>query len=177
MDDETPPVRRLTLKPKEVIPTDPVARSGDGTAISVQLMHRENKLADDKRAGIEPDMAAAHPGSAPEAASSLSQHEPEVPASTGMPEAPADGVIDVSDMMRANLLAANEREGLIAMPKPRRSRRRQDFAVILGLGAAATIVLMVLFKSDAQIVAMGMFAIVFLTVILAWIMFGVMDKY
>jgi hypothetical protein len=92
-------------------------------------------------------------------------------------ESPADGVIDVSDMMRANLLAANEREGLIAMPKPRRSRRRQDFMLILGLGAAATGVLMLIFRSDAQIIGLGMFAIVFLTVILAWIMFGVMDKY
>jgi hypothetical protein len=177
MDDETPPARRLTLKPKEVIPTDQIARPGDGTAISVQLMHRANKLADDKRAGIEPDMAAAHPGSVPQAASTPLQPEPEAPAPAALPETPPDEVIDVSDMLRANQLAANDREGLIAMPKPRRSRRRQDFALILGIGAAATGVLMVVFRADTQIVAMGMFAIVFLTVILAWVMFGVMDKY
>jgi hypothetical protein len=177
MDEEKPPVRRLTLKPREVVPTDQAARSGDGTAISVQLMHRENKLADDKRAGMEPDMAAPHPGSPPETAPAAPVRGGETPAPAGLPEAQADGVIDVSDMLRANQLAANDREGLIEMPKPRRSRRRQDFALLLGIGAAATAVLLVVFRSDTQIVAMGIFAIAFLTVILAWVMFGVMDKY
>jgi hypothetical protein len=182
MDEEKPPVRRLTLKPKEIIPTETAARPGDGTAISVQLMHRENKQADDKRAGIAPDPGSPHPGSphpgsTPQAAAPPVPRLPEEPASEAAQEISGDGVIDVSDMLRANQLAANDREGLIAMPKPRRSRRRQDLMLILGLGASATVVLMVVFRSDAQIIGLGMFAIVFLTVILAWVMFGIMDKY
>ena len=45
MDDENPPVRRFQLKTKEVEPVDKVARPGDGTAISVRLMHLQNNLA------------------------------------------------------------------------------------------------------------------------------------
>ena len=49
MDDEKPDTRHLVLKPKEVVPTDPPSRPGDGTAISVQLIHRQNRLAEEKR--------------------------------------------------------------------------------------------------------------------------------
>jgi hypothetical protein len=177
MEDEKPPVRRLTLKPKEVIPTDQVARPGDGTAISVQLMHRENKLADDKREGVEPDSEAPYPGAAPSPAAVPFQPAPADAEPGETPQPPADEPMEVGDMLRANQMAANEAEGLIAMPPPRRSRRRQDFMVLLGLAAGATAVLMVVFRQDEQVMALGMFAIVFLTVILAWVMFGIMDKY
>ena len=42
-DDATPPVRKLVLKPKEITPTDQVSRLGDGTEISIRLMHKQNE--------------------------------------------------------------------------------------------------------------------------------------
>jgi hypothetical protein len=50
MEDEKPDTSHLVLKPKVVEPTDKVATPGDGTAISVQGIHQENALADEKRA-------------------------------------------------------------------------------------------------------------------------------
>jgi hypothetical protein len=63
MDDELPPKRRLSLKPREVEPVDKVARAGDGTAISVKLIHRENQLAAERPpASWQGDLMTPPPG-------------------------------------------------------------------------------------------------------------------
>src|ERR1017187_520604 len=59
MDDENPDTRHLVLKPKEIVPMDRPSRPGDGTAISVQLMHRENVVAEAKT------LRAKNPGRGP----------------------------------------------------------------------------------------------------------------
>ena len=40
--------RHLALKPKEIVPTDSRALPGDGTAISVRLIHKQNQVAEEK---------------------------------------------------------------------------------------------------------------------------------
>src|SRR5271163_844774 len=50
MNDEKPSTKHLVLKPKEIVPLDSVARPGDGNAISVQLIHKQNELAEQKAA-------------------------------------------------------------------------------------------------------------------------------
>jgi hypothetical protein len=177
MDDETPPVRRLTLKPKDIIPTDQVARTGDGTAISVQLIHQQNRIAAERSAARSGD--APLPGAAPRP-TAIPFHPRKGPAQPAIESlAPADEEkISIHEMLRANEAAASEAgPELIAMPVPRKSRRRQDFAIVLGAAACATGILAAVFRHDSQMVALGMFVIVFATVILAWIMFGVMDRY
>jgi hypothetical protein len=174
MDEPPPPARRLRLKPKEVAPLDTVARPGDGTAISVQLIHRENKLAADKRAGIETDPAAPHPGSAAIPLPPPRREEREM----APPAEPDPGrQIDVRDMLRGNA-AANQALGeLVAMPKRRTSRRRQDFAAILVLAGGAAALLLAFFRHDPEIVALGLFAIGFATAVVSWLIFGMMDRY
>ena len=53
MDDELPPVRRLALKPKEIFPTEERSLPGDGTALSVELMHRMNQDAEARAASMQ----------------------------------------------------------------------------------------------------------------------------
>ena len=48
MADEKPSTKHLVLKPKEIIPTDRLSRTGDGTAISVQLIHEQNRIAEER---------------------------------------------------------------------------------------------------------------------------------
>lgn len=184
MDDEQPPVRRLKLKAKEVDPIDKVARAGDGSAISVQLMHQVNKLADEKAAGRQPEVEAPHPGSAPRPTAipfrpRNAVPEREAPAGGPAPEEPvADESITVQEMLLTNRIAAQEAEPeLIAMPKPQRVRRRQDFAFVLAGAGCATLLLLALFRHEKEMLALGFFGIAFTTILLGWIIFGAMDKY
>jgi hypothetical protein len=181
MDDEQPPVRRLKLKAKDVVPTDKVARAGDGSAISVQLMHRLNKLAEDKAAGREPEGDAPHPGSPPRLTAIPFRPRRGVPELgppadvTPAEEAPADESITVQDMLR---VAAQQSEPeLIAMPKAQRSRRYKDFGIVLAGAGGATAVLLAFFRHEPEMLALGFFGIAFTTMVLGWIIFGAMDKY
>jgi hypothetical protein len=169
MDEEKPPVRRLALKPKDVVPTEVAARPGDGTAISVDLIHRQNQIAAAR--GKLP----ASPENDPFAeASDLFRPKPAAPP----PSQGTEPGVSIEGMLRQNLEAAKDTEPeLIAMPAPRKSRRRRDFALVLACAAASAGVLSLVFRHDLQMVGLGMFIIVFSTVICAWIMYGVMDRY
>ncbi|HZZ19122.1 MAG TPA: hypothetical protein VFE25_07130 [Opitutaceae bacterium] len=175
MDDETPKARRLTLKPKEIVQTETVAQTGDGTAISIKLMHLENRNAAEKPADTTGTrFAEREPRQAP------IPFKPRHPAEDPEPD-PAPGgeigeEISVHEMLQANRVAAAEPE-VIAMPRKRPSRRNRDFMLLVGCAAAATGVLLFAFRENRELVGLGMFIIVFLTVILAWIMYGVMDRY
>jgi hypothetical protein len=57
-DDDKPSGRKLVLKPREVTRTDPSARPGDGTEISVALIHRQNRIAEERRG---PELVALPP--------------------------------------------------------------------------------------------------------------------
>jgi hypothetical protein len=151
MDEEKPPVRRLALKPKEVDPTDPAARTGDGTAISVKLMHEVNWIAANKGAVPPRD-----PFLAPKDIEAITVHE----------------------MLQENLdaTAAIDR-GPILMPVPRRSRRRRDLILVLACAGATSGALAIVFRANLQVLGLCLLAIGFLTAIMIWILYGVMDHY
>jgi hypothetical protein len=177
MDEEKPPVRRLTLKPKEIVKTETVAQPGDGTAISVQLMHLQNRNAEAKPADeTGTRFAPTEPRQAP------IPFTPRHPAEDPEPEAPlveeSDDTISIHDMLQENRVAAAALEPeAIAMPAPRRSRRNRDFMLVLGVAAAAAGILAFLFRENREIVGLCMFIVVFMTVVLAWVMYGIMDRY
>ena len=81
-------------------------------------------------------------------------------------------------MLQANRAAAiHAGPELIAMPPRRKSRRNRDFVLLLSCAVLCFGSLAAVFKHDMQVVALALFGIVFLTVILGWIMYGVMDRY
>jgi len=177
MDEEKPQVRRLTLKPKEIVQTEAVALPGDGTAISIKLMHLENRNAEAK----PPDttgtrFAPVEPRIAP------IPFKPRHPAEDPEPEAPSveehGETISVHDMLQENRVAAVASEPeVIAMPVRRRSRRHRDFMLIVGTAVVSTGILAFIFRENRELLGLGMFIIVFMTVVLAWVLYGVMDRY
>lgn len=175
--DEKTPIRRLVLKKSDVEPVDKVARPGDGTAISVRLIHLENKLAADKPLmpvqveGAETMLPTDETGAPIFKLREITPLDP--------PSIPGDeAAISVSDILQENRVAAFDTEPqLIAMPPRRRSRRNRDFVALVSLALLSVGVLAIVFRNDRQVVALALFGIVFLTVILAWIMYGVMDRY
>ena len=153
MDEEQQPPRRLTLKAKEIVPTDERSRPGDGTALSVELMHRMNEAAEARAA------ARARP-------------EGEL---LGIPDPDA---IRVHDMLRHSLGAkASPKDELIAMPARRRSRRNRDFLLLLSCAGVAALVLGIVFRNNLPVVGLALAAIAMLVLVFAWILFGVMDRY
>lgn len=189
MEDEKPDTSHLVLKPKVVDPIDKIARPGDGTAISVQGIHRENVRADEQRAarrkpslaGEAPKDATAPPGfkfkAPPGATVPLGFKRKEVvPVS---PTAPADDAagIRVLDILAENL-DAEEASGwgqLKKQPK-RRKRRTRDFLLIVGtidLGVGV----MIKVADNPMVMVYGLAAIALVTSTLGWIMFFVMDSY
>jgi hypothetical protein len=178
MDEENPPVRRFQLKAKEVEPVDKVARPGDGTAISVRLMHLQNNLASDRK--IQSPDDADRPAPAGEGAAGappIFRQRDFVPIDP--PAAAGDeNAISVESILLRNRAAAHEKESqLIAMPPRRRSRRHRDFVVVLLVAAGSGGILAAVFRDNMQIVGMALLGIVFLTVILAWVIYGIMDRY
>jgi hypothetical protein len=152
MDEETPPVRRLKLRPNEPLPTEERSLPGDGTAFSVSLAHHQNEIAEAKAAAL-PKVEQPPPPEDPEA-------------------------IRIHDMLRQNLRAAQDpRSELIAMPERRRSRRNRDFLMLVGAALVADLVLSLIFRKDLRVIALAQAAIGTLTAMLAWIIYGVMDHY
>jgi hypothetical protein len=153
MDEDKPPVRRLVLRPKEIIPTEERSLPGDGSAISVSLMHRQNEIAEAKAVGM-----------------SSGEQAP--------PAARDEAAIRVHDILRQNLIAAADpRSELIAMPARRTSRRNRDFMLVLGVALAAAGALSFVFREDRRVIALALVGVVVLTLVLAWILYGVMEKY
>jgi hypothetical protein len=175
MSEEEPFPRRLTLKPTEVEPVDKVSRPGDGTAISVKLIHRENQLASERPPGAWPGDPAPHSAGAGDP--SIFKM-PEITL-TDTPAQLGDGeAITVHAMLNRNHSAARDSEPeLIAMPPRRKSRRRRDLALVMGVAVVSAGVLAAVFRHDTQVVGLALFGIVFVTVILVFIMYGVMDRY
>lgn len=164
------------LKHKDVDPVDKVARPGDGTAISVRLIHLENKLATERSAPLSAG-EAAKPLERPEGMSPIFKRAELAP--TDPPSfAGDDSAISVHGMLQANRAAAiDSGPELIAMPPRRKSRRHRDFLLLLSCAVLSFGALAAVFRHDMQFVGLALFIIVFVTVILAWIMYGVMDRY
>jgi hypothetical protein len=178
MDDENPPVRRLQLKPKEVEPVDKVARTGDGTAISVRLMHLQNNLASG-RPMQRPTGSDGSPPASPDAEGASPIFRQKDFAPTDPPATAGDeNAISVEAILLRNRAAAYERESqLVAMPLPRKSRRHRDFLVVLAGAAISGGILTLVFRDSMQLVGLALLGIVFLTVILGWVIYGIMDRY
>jgi hypothetical protein len=176
-DDETPPVRKLVLKAKDITPTDSAARVGDGTAISVRLMHKVNELAERESGGrgtANPDMET--PAAPPEAPSPFARRDVDL---TDAPTQTADGTaISASLILKQNRIA-EERHApeLIALPTRRRSKRMLDFLLLEAVGSLLDGGLVLALPTTIGSLVLGLFLFVFFTAMLAWIIFGVMDDY
>ncbi len=175
MDDKPQPKSRFALKQKDVDAVDKVARPGDGTAISVKLMHQVNQIAEGKAPGRwSGDLMTPPEEEIPEGLPSVFKPKEITP----MDQPGGEEAISVPGMLHRNHAAAvKAAPELIAMPAKRRSRRNRDFLVLVG-GALLTVgVLGLVFRDDRQMVALSLFGVVFTTVILAWVMYGIMDRY
>jgi hypothetical protein len=176
MNDEKPPIRRLVLKPRDVDPVDKLSRPGDGTAISVRLIHLENRQAAERAAGKwlgdpQPLAESPEPVGSPFKPKEITPIDPPSPAGDA-------SAISVAGMLRANRsAAADSGPELIAMPRRRKSRRHRDFILLVSCAFLSVGALAAVFRHDLQMVGLALLGIVFLTVILAWIMYGVMDRY
>jgi hypothetical protein len=174
MEEEPPKGRRLALKPREIAPSEPASRPGDGTAMSVKLIHQMNRIAESKGPGFlggAPSSDAGH--EVPEGFRRKDILPMDPPAGSG--EEPP---ISVAEMLRRNAATAGRSGGeLISLPQRRRSRRWRDFWIILGCAGAALLASGVVFHSTPAVFALCSLAIAFATAVLAWVLFGIMDRY
>jgi len=178
MDDEKPSTKHLVLKPKDIVPIEGVARNGDGSAISVQLIHRQNLLAEEKalRRKKGKEEAPEQPLTiAPPLSPIFKQKEIVRTDPPFMPD--DDGAIVVHDILLENRIAEEESGwGGVKRGKRKFSKRTRDF--ILGVGAV-DIGIAILARSMENSISLiyGLSAITLLTTTAAWIMFVVMDDY
>lgn len=179
-DDENPPVRRLVLKPREIERTDPSARPGDGTAISVALMHRQNEIAAEKSSPLRKwdDPAESPPDAADGPAGTPVFGSKEI-TPTEASARPGDGTaISVGLIHRQNRIAAEKLGAeIVAMPPRRRSRRTRDFLFLVVLAAAVVSLFLLQLPRTRGTLIMGLVIVGYAAALLAWVMFGVMDDY
>ena len=177
MEFEKPDTSHLVLKPKEIVPTDSRALPGDGTAISVRLIHKQNQVAEEK-ASKEKCRGSRTP----------SPGKPPVPPPPGFkaieiervnPTAHPgeEGAINVPEMLQENRRIEVE-SGLadVSHPKKRKSRRNRDFILLVGSIDAAIIIYARVMQNPVAFVY-GIAGVTLVTSTFAWIMFVVMDDY
>jgi hypothetical protein len=178
MDDEKPSTKHLVLRPKEIIPIDKLARPGDGSAISVQLIHRQNQLAEEKASRRNRGQQPA-PEPVPDAPQLSPVFKPKDIVPTDPPAHLGDEeAISVPEILLENRIAEDESGwGRVRHRRKRLvSRRTRDF--ILGVGAVDLVIILVTwFAHNAISMIYGIAAITLLTSTFAWIMFFVMDDY
>jgi hypothetical protein len=178
MDDEKPSTKHLVLKAKDIVPMDRVARAGDGSAISVQLIHRQNLLAEERANRRKAaNLPVADP--VPMIAAPLSPiFKPKEITRTDPPFFPDDDeAITVPDILLENRVA--EEDSGWGRVKPRRrkfSRRTRDFVLMVGLADLAVVITMRQLADSVSFIY-GISAITLLSSTVAWIMFVVMDDY
>jgi hypothetical protein len=173
MDEEKPDTSHLVLRPKEITPINQPSRPGDGTAISVQLIHRQNRIAEERASRVKrPDTGPAEPSGPPPGfrAKEITPLNP--------PARPDDeDAISVPGILMENQVAEVE-SGVadVKHRKGRRSKRNRDFFVVVGSLDLAILIAMKLMP-DTMTVIFGISAITLVTSMLAWVAFGVMDDY
>jgi hypothetical protein len=179
MEDEKPDTRHLVLKPKEIELTEERSRPGDGTAISVQLIHRQNVLAEekaarDRRRGRDlPRPPAAEPA---QALPPVFKPKDIVP--TDPPAKPGDEeAVSVPDILLENQIAEH-RSGWwrVKGGKKRRSKRNRDFILVVG-GLDLAIAVGIKVMSSTVSTIYGIAGITLITSMVAWVMFVVNDDY
>jgi hypothetical protein len=178
MDDEKPDTRHLVLKPKEIVPMDKVCRPGDGTAISVRLIHRENALAEAKSSGRKrrpPAPLADRPQAEPPLPPVFrpKEIEPLDPPS----RAGDEDAISVPKILLENHVAELQSGlGRVKRRKGRTSRRNRDFFLLVG-GLDLAIAVYIKVMSNSVSTIYGVAGITLVTSTFAWIMFVVNDDY
>jgi hypothetical protein len=177
MQDEKPSTKHLVLKPKEVIPIDRLSRPGDGTAISVQLIHQENVLAEARARRRKPNEPFQPGAPRPEPALSPVFKLKEI-VPMDLPAHPEDEeVIAVPDILLENRVAEDQKGwGRVTHLKRRVSRRNWDFIIGIGVTDLA-IVAFTYWSRNAVSFVYGIAAVTLVTSTSAWIMFVVMDDY
>jgi hypothetical protein len=178
-DDEDPPVRRFALKPKEIARTDPASRPGDGTELSVRLMHRMNEIAAERSSLPKRDDSAQSLAEVPAAPGESPVLLPREVDLTDPRAVPGDGTaISVDLIHRQNRIAAGKRgPEIVAMPPKRRSKRTRDYFMLLAIADVPFAILLAAGPRTAGTIALSSFVIVFASSVLTWVMFGVMDDY
>jgi hypothetical protein len=179
MDDEKPDTRHLVLKPKVIVPTEERSRPGDGTAISVQLIHRQNQLAEEKSSRKKPRGREQAPPPRAEPAPALSPvFKPREFAPTDPPPRTGDEeAISVPDILLENRIAEQQSGWWrVKRRKRRKSRRNRDFLLVVG-GLDLAIAVLMKAMSNTMSTIYGVAGITLVTSTVAWIMFVVNDDY
>jgi hypothetical protein len=178
MEDEKPKTSHLVLKPKEIVLTENRSLPGDGSAISVQLIHQQNVLAEKKSAKMgKTGLFRAEPG--PEAAPALPPvfKAKEITPLNAPVKPDDDESISVHDILRENRIAEEKSGwGRVKRGGRRRSRRLRDFLLVVIPVDVALVVYMRFYSSTMTLVYAGAGLTLF-TSMLAWVMFVVMDDY
>jgi hypothetical protein len=179
MDDKEPPIRRLVLKPREADPGSTGAQPGAGGPAGSGAPREADVPAEEPPSEIRWDgIPIRQPGNG-DAPVGPSVFRPKEIVPMDPPSFPGDeSAINVHGMLHQNRQAADESgPELIAMPRRRRSRRHRDFGLVLVGAAASFVVLGLMFIHNLPFLGLATFGIVFTTVILGWIIYGVMDRY
>jgi hypothetical protein len=178
MEDEKPDTRHLVLKPKVITLTEERSVSGDGTAISVQLIHRQNQIAEDKARMKKPRGEKPAPPAAAPAQALPPVFKPREIVPTDPPAGQnADEAISVPDILLENRNAELEKGWWrIRHRKKKPSRRNRDFILIVG-GIDLAIAIMIKVMSNTITTIYGVAGITLVTSTFAWIMFVVNDDY
>ena len=176
MDDEKPDTRHLVFKPKEIVLTDTPSRPGDGTAISAQLIHRQNLVAEERaefrrKSGIPFPTPKADPVLAP--AFKAKELTP-----VNSPVRPGDeAAINVPKILLQNHIAEKRSGwGRIRHWRKRKSRRTRDFIIFVG-GLDLAIAFAMMEMHDFITLTYGIAAITLVTSVFGWVMFFVMEDY
>jgi hypothetical protein len=166
------------LKPKVITLTEERARPGDGTAISVQLIHKQNQIAEDKsrvkrRGKLElPPPDAERPPALPPIFK---------PKEVVLTDPPVDQddveAISVPDILLENRIAEQQKGWWrVKRRKKRASRRNRDFILIVG-GTDLAIAVIMKVLSNTMTTIYGIAGITLVTSTVAWVMFVVNDDY
>lgn len=177
MEFEKPDTSHLALKPKEIVPTDSRSLPGDGKAISVQLIHQQNRIAEEKaskrkKRDSRPPLLGGAQGGPPPGFKESDIDRVNVPALPGDGEA-----VNVPEMLRENVAAEVDSGVAGVRPRKRRlSRRTRDFALLVG-SIDAAIIVYVRIAANPLAFAYGIAGITLVTSTIAWVTFVVMDDY
>ncbi len=177
MDDEKPSTKHLVLKPKEITPTDGLSRPGDGTAFSVQLIHAQNKAAEEKSVLRKKSGTPFPMPTEPEPALSPAFKPKTIESVNPMASPDDEEAIHVAEILLENRIA-EERSGWkrLRFWRRRKSKRTRDFLVVVGSIDFAIVLSMRLMPSDIVLIY-GISGITLATSMIGWIMFFVMDDY
>jgi hypothetical protein len=179
MDDTEPKISRFKLKPREVESSEPLSRPGDGTEISVALIHRQNQLAAERHAAEVPQETSVD-GTEEEVRSGAV--DPFLPKDAGLEEERAESseglAISIKEFLKENREAVRKYSPELIILRARGiPRQHRDFAIVVGIAALVLGPIAFAFRDDSRIVDLTIMCLVFVAALFAWIIYGIMDRY